>query len=202
MSSEDQSRATSPHKRPRAGRSLGMVTAIMFVIALVFVFVVIRDEDRHTEAPAAGGSNTTATLPMHTTTSIDPQTELVDRLREILARRETAYGQRNPGLLKTIYTTDCPCLKSDSNAIRELISQDYIWVGGRTSIDVRRLERITARMWIIVADFTSEALRIETESGRLVRAEPRGSDLFQFVLARPMGSTQWLLGRASSYENG
>ena len=55
-------------------------------------------------------------------------------------------------------------------------------------------------MWIVVADFNSEALRIETESGRLVRTEPLGSDLFQFVLARPMGSTQWLLGRASSYE--
>jgi hypothetical protein len=64
------------------------------------------------------------------------------------------------------------------------------------------LERVTARMWIIVADFTSEALRIETESGRLVRTEPRGSDLFQFVLAMPTGSSQWLLGRASSYENG
>lgn len=202
MSSEDHPRAASPHKRPRVGRSLAMATAIVLATTLVFAFVVIRDEDRHTEAPAARGSNGTPTLPMHTTTSIDPQTELVDRLREILARRESAYGQRDPGLLKTIYTADCPCLKSDSNAIRELISQDYIWVGGGTSIDVRRLERVTARMWIVVADFTSEALRIETESGRLVRAEPRGSDLFQFVLARPMGSTQWLLGRASSYENG
>lgn len=202
MSSEDHLRAAPPHKHPRVGHSLAMAMAIVLVTALVFAFVVIRDEDRHTEASDAGGSNAAATLPMHTTTSIDLQTELVDRLREILARRETAYGQRDPDLLRTIYTADCPCLKSDSNAIRELISQDYVWVGGKTSIDVRRLERVTARMWIVIADFTSEALRIETESGRLVRAEPRGSDLFQFVLARPMGSTQWLLGRASSYENG
>jgi hypothetical protein len=162
---------------------------------------VIRDNDRSTKPPADEGSDA-PTLQAPTTTSIDPQTELVDRLEEILARREAAYDQRDPDILKEIYTVDCPCLKSDYNAIRELISEDYVWVGGETSIDVRRLEQVTERMWIIVADFTSEALRIETESGRLVRAEPRGSDLFQFVLARPMGSTQWLLGRASSYESG
>ena len=66
-----------------------------------------------------------------------------------------------------IYTVDCPCMKSDSNAIRELVSEDYVWVGGETSVRVRRLERVTSRMWIIVADFTSEPLRIETKFGRL-----------------------------------
>jgi hypothetical protein len=202
MSSEEHPRAASPHKRPRTGRGLLMATAIALVAALVFGFVITRDDDRNRGASAGSGSIATATPPAPTTTSIDPETELVARLREILASREAAYDQRNPDLLKKIYTIDCPCLKSDSSAIRELISQDYIWVGGETSIDVRRLERVTARMWIVVADFTSEALRIETEAGRLVRAEPRGRDLFQFVLARPMGSTQWLLGRASSYEDG
>jgi hypothetical protein len=160
-----------------------------------------NDDDRRTTTPM-GKAPISTTTPLRTTTTLDPQAELVARLREILARREAAYSQRDPDILKQIYTVDCPCLKSDSNAIRELVSEDYIWVGGETSIKVRRLERVTARMWIIVADFTSEALRIETESGRLVRTEPRGSDLFQFVLAMPTGSSQWLLGRASSYENG
>jgi hypothetical protein len=147
-------------------------------------------------------SSTTRSSLASTTTSISLETELVARLREILATREAAYGKRDPKILDSIYTSDCPCLESDSSAIRELVSEGYVWVGGGTSVDVRRLERVSARMWIIVADFTSEALRIETESGRLVRSEPRGSDLFQFVLARPTGSTQWLLGRATSYEKG
>ena len=97
---------------------------------------------------------------------------------------------------------DCPCLESDSNAIRELIREDYVWVGGETSIRVRSSELVTEKMWIIIADFSSEPLRIQTESGRAVRNEPRGSNLFQFVLAKPPGSTQWLLGRATSYETG
>ena len=200
MSSEDQSAAASPHKPLRAIRGLAAVAAVLVVSALVFAFV-IRDNDRNTKPDADQGTVAT-TLPAPNTTIIDPQTELVNRLNEILARREVAYDQRDPEILGEIYTVDCPCLKSDSNAIRELINEDYVWIGGGASIDVRRLERVTDRMWIIVADFTSEALRIETESGHLVRSEPRGSDLFQFVLARPVGSTQWLLGRASSYENG
>jgi hypothetical protein len=201
MSSKEHSTAESPHKRPQAIRGLAVAAAVLVMSALMIAFVV-RDGERNTKTPAGEGSVATATFPALTTTSIDPQTELVDRLREILARREAAYDHRDPEILKEIYTVDCPCLKSDSNAIRELISEDYIWVGGETSIDVQRLERVTERMWIIVADFTSEALRIEKESGRLVRTEPRGSDLFQFVLARPIGSNQWLLGRASAYENG
>ena len=164
--------------------------------------VIMASEDYGDETPISESSRAPATRSSPTTTRVDPEAELVARLREILARREAAYNKRNPGILMEIYTVDCPCMKSDSNAIRELVSEDYVWVGGETSVRVRRLERVTSRMWIIVADFTSEPLRIETKSERLVRTEPRGSELFQFVLARPMGATQWLLGRASSYENG
>jgi hypothetical protein len=135
-------------------------------------------------------------------TPIDSKSELVARLKEILAMRERAYQDRDLKVLKRIYTIDCPCLKSDSNAIRELIRRNYGWVGGETSLRIRKTERVTARMWLIIADFGSAPLRIETESGRLIREEPQGQDLFQFVLAKPIGSTQWLLGRASSYEDG
>jgi hypothetical protein len=113
-----------------------------------------------------------------------------------------AYRKRDPELLREIYTVDCPCLESDSNAIRELIREDYVWVGGETSIRVRSSKQVTESMWIIIADFSSEPLRIQTVSGRTVRNEPGGSDLFQFVLAKPSGSTQWLLGRATSYKDG
>jgi hypothetical protein len=201
MPNKDHPPAASPRKRPWVVHGMAVASVILLTGAVLFAFVVATDDDRDTTTPIGKVPISTTTSPQ-TTTTLDPHAELVARLRAILARREAAYSQRNPDILKEIYTVDCPCLKSDSNAIRELVSEDYIWVGGETSIKVRRLERVTARMWIIVADFTSEALRIETESGRLVRTEPRGSDRFQFVLAMPTGSTQWLLGRASSYENG
>jgi hypothetical protein len=200
MSNKVHPPVASPRKRPGAVHGLAVASVIVLTGAVLFAFVLAHDDDRGTTP--IGKAPISTTTPPQTTTTLDPRTELVARLREILARREAAYSQRDPDILKQIYTVDCPCLKSDSNAIRELVSEEYIWVGGETSIKVRRLERVTARMWIIVADFTSQALRIETESGRLVRTEPRGSDLFQFVLAMPTGSTQWLLGRASSYENG
>jgi len=202
MSDENHPSASSPHKRPWAVHGLAVALVILLAGAALLVFVMAHDDDRTAATSGGNGPISTATLPLETTTTLDPKSQLIARLREILARRGTAYSRRDPGILKTIYTVDCPCLRSDSNAIRELISEDYVWIGGETSIKVRRLERVTARMWVIVADFTSEALRIETESGRLVRTEPRGSDLFQFVLAMPAGSTQWLLGQASSYENG
>ena len=166
---------------------------------LLFVVLATRD-DRSADASGTGPSSLPASA--GTTTSIDPEAEVVSRLQEILRRRQAAYRERDPELLKEIYTVDCPCLESDSNAIRELLSEGYVWVGGETSIRVRRLERVNNRMWLVIATFKSESLRIETESGRLVRSEPRGSDLFQFVLAKPVGSDQWLLGRASSYKDG
>jgi hypothetical protein len=166
---------------------------------LLFAVLAVGDDDGSDRVVRSDRSDATLSK---TPSTVGPQTELVARLEEILARRGVAYRERDPEILKEIYTEDCPCLKSDSNAIRELLSEDYNWVGGKTSIRVRHLERVTERMWIIIADFTSEPLRIETASGRPVRTEPRGSDLFQFVLARPTDSNQWLLGRASSHETG
>jgi hypothetical protein len=175
---------------------------LVIVVAGGLLFAIVGTRDDREGAGASRSEGSDPTPSSQTTINTDQQTELVTRLKEILARRDVAYRKREPEILKEIYTVDCPCLESDSNAIRELVSEDYIWVGGETSIGVKRLERVTERMWIIVADFRSEPLRIETESGRTVRNEPRGSDLFQFVLAKPIGSSQWLLGRASSSENG
>ena len=105
-------------------------------------------------------------------------------------------------LLSAVYTVDCPCLEGDTNAIEELVGKHYRLVGGATSIRVRRTERVTGRLWLVIADFESAPLRIETEGGKLVRQEPAGSDLFQFALAKPVDTTEWLLGRASPYKDG
>jgi hypothetical protein len=177
-----------------------VVLTLLSIGGLLFTVLTVRDGGRATEVARSNALD--PPLSMQTTTTVGPEAELISRLREILADREAAYRKRDPELLREIYTVDCPCLESDSNAIRELIREDYVWVGGETSIRVRSSKRVTERMWIIIADFSSEPLRIQTESGRAVRHEPRGTDLFQFVLAKPSESTQWLLGRATSYETG
>lgn len=198
MRDEDH-KATAPQRsRSEAFRRGWILLAVLATLGSVLAVRSIRDGD--TKDQASGSGKPEPTLVGPTTTSSDQRTELVARLEEVLSKREIAYKKRDPEILREIYTVDCPCLKSDSNAIRELQTENYKWIGGETSIKVRRLERVTDRMWLLVADFTSEPLRIETETGRTVRVEPRGSDLFQFVLAMPTGSNQWLLGRATSYK--
>jgi hypothetical protein len=203
MSVEDNTTATPPPKArgpTKRGHLLLGAIAVLVVTALLIAAVTTRDDKE------AAGASPTEPSPVPTsarsTTATNLRTELVSRLREILRMREDAYHRRDPGVLKDIYTVDCPCLKSDSNAIRELLAKRYVWVGGTTTIQVRRLERVSNQQWIIIATFTSESLRIETESGSLVRSEPRGTELFQFVLAMPPDSEQWLLGRASFYKDG
>jgi hypothetical protein len=199
MPNEDhQATATQP-KSPKALRGILIILAIL-TTGLLLTTLALRDEEGTTGRPADDALSPPPS--MQSTTTVGAEDELVSRLEQILADREAAYRKRDPEILKTIYTVDCPCLESDSNAIRELIREDYVWVGGETSIRVRRSERVNERMWIIIADFTSEPLRIQTESGRTVRSEPRGSDPFQFVLAKPAGSSHWLLGRATSFVGG
>ena len=182
MRDDDQPASGPQPNRRKALRGVSSVLAVLIACGLLFAILAVRDDD---EADGASTRESSDAPPSsQTNTTVDARAELVARLEEILAKREVAYRKRDPDILREIYTVDCPCLKSDSNAIRELRSEGYNWVGGETSIKVRRLERVTERMWILIADFSSEPLRIETESGRIVRNEPRGSDLFQFVLAK------------------
>jgi hypothetical protein len=105
---------------------------MLVVGGLAFAVFAVRDDGRAVRA--SRGEVVNSPLTSHATTSIDEQTEIVPRLKEILAERQRAYRIRDPKVLEGIYTADCPCLESDTNAIRELISADYIWVGGETSI--------------------------------------------------------------------
>jgi hypothetical protein len=91
--------------------------------------------------------------------------EVASRLREILRIREAAYRSRNPDLLRSIYSSDCPCLASDEKAIYELLQRAYMWDGVETSIEIRRVDKLHERLWTITALFRSETLRIETENG-------------------------------------
>jgi hypothetical protein len=126
---------------------------------------------------------------------------VIERLRETLRIRDEAFRERHPEILRDVYTTDCPCFEGDRNAIKELADKDYHMVGGATSIQVKKTNQVNGKLWLIIADFQSAPLRIETEDRRLIREEPRGSDLFQFALSRPSGSSDWLLGRATAYQD-
>jgi hypothetical protein len=181
MTNEDHQAITTRTGMLRRARTRPVLLSSMGVVigvVLVAVFLV-RSEGEESTTPASDSPATSAAPP---TTIANLETELIERLQGILAKRDEAYRRRDPAMLKAIYTVDCPCLQSDSNAINELLNKDYVWVGGETSIRVRRTEQVSSRLWLIIADFRSNMLRIETESGRLVRAEPSGSDLFSLLL--------------------
>jgi hypothetical protein len=176
------------------------VLAAIFLVALLGTLLWTRQEDERTTSPSAATPSSVEAVP--TSTTRDTRDEVVERLRQILRVRDKAFRERNAGILRDLYTTDCPCLEGDRNAIRELTENNYHVVGGATSVRVRRVERVTDRSWLVIADFRSAPLRIEAEDNRLIREEPAGSDLFQFALSKPTGSQEWLLGQATAYRDG
>jgi hypothetical protein len=170
------------------------VLAFLVIGALLFALVDGHQTDVADE-PESLPSPTT-----NSTGALTERGEILSRLQEILQIREDAYRLRNPEMLRSIYSEDCPCLASDEKAIIELLERDHRWAGIATSIEVRSANRISGRIWIVVAIFRSNRLRIETSRGALVRSEPAGNDIFQFTLVRPQDTQQWLLGLATVLE--
>jgi hypothetical protein len=194
MTSEDQVRSA----RYRGLVGAGLV-AVFVAGGLLGAVLLTRDDDN------LGVSNSTPSRPSiqapSTSTTLNSRVEVIERLRNILKIRDEAFRERDAEILDDVYTSDCPCLEGDRNAIRELVNNNYHMVGGATSIQVREASQINKKLWSVIADFRSAPLQIETEDNKLVREEPAGSDLFQFALARPTGSTEWLLGRATAYQD-
>jgi hypothetical protein len=176
----------------------GLLAAVLLV-ALFGAFLWTRQEDKRVTSPSTATPSSVEALP--TSTTRDTRDEVVERLQQILRVRDKAFRERNAEILEELYTTDCPCLEGDRNAIRELTENNYHVVGGTTSVRVRKIERVTDRAWLVIGDFRSAPLRIEAEDSRLIREEPAGSDLFQFALSKPTGSQEWLLGQATAYRD-
>ncbi len=195
MTNEDHSARSATIRRFTAA---GLVALVSLVALLWASTILKRDDDVRVDAPTVTQSSAVSSP---TSTTQNTRLEVIDRLREILGVRDRAFRERNAELLRGIYTADCPCLEGDKNAIDELVTNNYHMIGGTTSIRVRRASRINTQLWLVVADFESAPLRIETEDNKLVRKEPRGSDLFQFALSKPVGSSDWLLGRVTAYED-
>jgi hypothetical protein len=137
-----------------------------------------------------------------TTTTLAEEDQVVARLREILRVRDRAYRERDPELLQEVYTPDCPCLRGDGDAIRQLIADNAVWVGASTSVEIRKLDKANDRMWIVIAYFNGSSFRIETEAGDLIRAVEGRRELFRFALARESPDSSLQLGLAAPVDEG
>ena len=129
-----------------------------------------------------------------------PREEVVARLRQILRIRGEAIERRDPPLLESIYTADCPCLEGDADLIRRLRRDRLLWRGVSLSLQVERVDRVSDRLWTVSAVVTARPFRIEKESGEVVRQVSQGRELSRFALTRPAGTVEWLLGQASRIE--
>jgi hypothetical protein len=185
--------ASPPQGRPLRSRLLlGAVISGLAVAVLVTV-PRLQDNSKTASSPSTPASSQSRSV---TPTTLE-RTGVVSRLRDILGVRDRAYRDRNPELLGSVYTTDCPCLKGDQGAIKQLLKDGAVWVGASTSIRARTVEKVNERLWIVLAVFDGSPFRIETESGQLIRAVEGRSELFRFVLAKPNRDAGLRLGFAA-----
>jgi hypothetical protein len=149
--------------------------------------------------PEATGSAESRAAP---STTIDPRPQIVGRLQEILRVRDRALLTRNAALLDDVYTDDCNCLRDGRAVIRELRQKRVVWKGLASTLAVQTVDRVADRQWLVVGVLRSPPVRIESESGKLVRLIPAEGNLLRFALARPPGATDWLLGHTSVLRRG
>ena len=191
MTKEDPQSAPGPPTWTSRRTWMSAVLVGGLVLAIAVIATTRRDNPEESLSPSQSASSSAA-VP---TTTIGEREEVVARLRAILKVRDEAYVQRDTGLLREVYTPDCPCLRGDKGAIQQLLKDNAVWVGATTSVKVQDLEKVNDRLWIVVADFVASPFRIETESGALIRSVEGRSELFRFALART-GSNKFLLGFA------
>jgi hypothetical protein len=182
---------------PRRFLLLGAVTAI--AVTVVALLVVDRDDKVASTSPPVSpgqtslGTNTTATI-------LNTKAEITARLRQILQVREKAFAERDARLFDDVYTSDCSCLQAGREAIAALKREKVLWRNRATSIEVQSATEVNDRLWEVIAVFVSNAFRIETEQGQLVREAPAERIRYRFLLVRSSDSDLWRLGSASPIE--
>jgi hypothetical protein len=162
---------------------------------VIAVIVIALARGPEPEAEVSASAPTSSRIAASTT--IAEEDEVLARLRDILKVRDRAYRDRDLSLLKEVYTSDCPCLRGDGDAIRQLLKDKAVWIGASTSVRINKLEKENDRLWIVVADFVASPFRIETESGDLIRAVEERSEPFRFVLTRETADDSLRLGFAA-----
>jgi hypothetical protein len=196
MSNQDH-RSSPVNDPPR--RHLLSGASIALVVVGVALFFITRDDNlaatsrSATSAPATTTASTTTTVP-------HVKSEIVARLREILQIRERAFTERDASLFDDVYTSTCPCLRAGRDAIAALKKENILWQNRSISIEIQSVKSVNNRLWEVVALFTSDSFRIETEEGRLVRQAPAERLRYRFLLVRTSKSEPWRLGGASSIE--
>jgi hypothetical protein len=140
------------------------------ISSLLGVILLTRDDNKVGEASSTLSRPSIKAL--STSSTLNPRVEVLERLRNILRIRDEAFQDRDAEILRDVYTNDCPCLEGDGNAIQELINNSYHMVGGATSIKLQKASQVNERLWLVIADFRSAPLRIETEDNKLVRGSP------------------------------
>ena len=179
-------------------RSQVLVVCLVVVVALLAAIgVVVTRTENVTSSPSSTGAP--AEVATTTTTAASKEDEIETRLREILKVRDRALLARNAELLDKVYTIDCGCLKDGRALIRQLRKEKVVWRGVTTKVTIQEAEEVNERLWTVVATVETPLVRIETESGKLIRNVPPERNLVRFALARPQGEREWLLGHASSF---
>lgn len=189
----------TPRGPARAVWTAAISTALL-VAAIAAVFATRGDDPSAASLPPAPSSPPPTAAA--TTTTIDPRTEVVARLKEILKVRDQAFLNRNASLLDAIYTIDCNCLQDGRTAIRRLRQERLVWKGLSTRLAVQQIERINDRLWTITGVLSTTAVRIERESGELVRVIPPERNQLRFALAKPLDVSEWQLGHVTLLNEG
>jgi hypothetical protein len=201
MQFDDHPAPPPPTPRGPSRRTAWLAAAaVALLVVVAIVTVVVNRSDDVTGSPAPEPPSPRATAAP--TTTIDTQTEVVARLREILIVRDKALLSRNVSLLDGIYTVDCNCLKDGRTTIRRLRQDKVIWKGLLTELTVQQVERVNGRLWTVIGVLSTPAVRIESESGVLIRVIPPESNQLRFAMARPVDVDEWLLGHVSLLNKG
>ena len=196
---ENQPDASAATSHDASRRRLYAVPVVLVVAAIVIAGAVISRSDSE-ESPLPSTSPLTGDGTTTTATAISTRTEVSSRLEEILSIRDKALLERDAELLSNIYTADCKCLKDGRALIRQLVEENVVWRGVRTSVTIRSMEEVNKRLWEVVASVATPSVRVETESGQLIRIVPPERNLVRFALAKPQNEQEWLLGHASIIE--
>jgi hypothetical protein len=173
------------------------VALLALAASVVIIGIIVTRSDGGSEPPASAASPPSIEATTTTSTTLSARGEVTSRLREILQTRDRALLSRDASLLNEIYAIDCPCLKDGKALIDQLRKENIVWKSVRTNITIMNMEEVNNRLWIVVATVRTPSIRIETESGRLVRMVPAEHNTVRFALTRPQDKEDWLLGHAS-----
>jgi hypothetical protein len=171
------------------------------VMALAITVVTLLAVDRDDKVVTTSSASSERTSSVATATTIpSTKAEVTARLKEILQIREKAFAERDAGLFEDVYTSDCSCLEAGRAAIAALEREKVLWRNRSTSIEVQSAREVNDRLWEVVGVFVSNAFRIETEQGELVRQAPAERIRYRFLLVRSSDAKSWRLGSVSPIE--